>query len=225
MKWGKPETAENKISRSYRGHDAWEPEWISGTMQLSGRCENSECEQIVTAVGSFRVDVSRDRPINDPDEGYQGQRYSEFYKIDYFNPPLLLITLPEDIPRDVRRAIDRARPIVFVDPSFAATALRNSVECFLSDEGVPARNSKGSYTPLHQRIKQWKTKTGNQKVAELLQAVKWIGNEGTHEGTSLTVQEILVSLEFIEAAFHELLVAPGISQRVQTVNQSKGRFG
>lgn len=68
----------------------------------------------------------------------------------------------------------------------ASTALRGSVERFLTGEEISALNPTGTRRSLHQRIQLWEDRTGNHRVAELLRAVKWIRNEGTHEGIPLT---------------------------------------
>lgn len=224
VSWDKPTTNDNSVSRKNRSHEAWEPEWMSGTMHATGHCENGACEEIITAVGTFRVDLARDRPFDGPYEEYRGPEYSEFFKFQYFNPPLVLLTLSESVPQNVRAAIDRAAAIIFVDPSLAATALRGSVERFLTGEGIPVQNTKGFHTSLDKRIQAWDEATMNRQVADLLRAVKWIGNDGTHEGEPLTVEDVLHGLEFIELAFHELYVAPGIATRMNAVNRAKGRY-
>jgi hypothetical protein len=199
---------------------SWEPEWITGTMHVAGQCENVDCKQVVIGVGTFRVNYSVDGPGHE----HQGSHYSEFYKLQYFNPPLVLVMLPEAVPQDVRNAIDRAAPILFVDPSSAATVLRASVELFLTGWGIPMLDSKGKRITLHKRIELWEEATGNHQVGEQLLAVKWIGNTGSHEGEPLTVRAVIDGLEFIESAFNELLVAPELKERVKAVNRAKGRL-
>lgn len=223
VSWGEPITDENKQSLKERNHPGFEPEWISGTVHAIGYCQNDECAQVVIAVGTYRVNESDEPSYDSRYNEYQGLAYSEFYRIEYFSPPLALLPLPEDVPQDVREAIDRASPLLFVDPSFAATALRASVELFLTGQGFPRLSPAGKFTSLDQRIKLWKEATGNHRVANLFLAVKWIGNEGTHEGKSLTVGDVLDGLGFIESAFHDLFVAPGIDMHVDAVNLAKGR--
>lgn len=223
VSWDKPITAENNQSKKLHNHPGFDPEWIAGTIHTIGRCQNDECEQVVIAVGTYKVDYSHNRADDGPDSEYRGPQYSEFYKLNYFHPPLAL-PLPEAVPKDVLDAIDRAVPLLFIDPSFAATALRASVELFLTGQGILAGTPEGNRRSLHQRIELWGKEAGNQRVAEQFLAVKWLGNQGTHEGEPHTVSDVLDGLEFIESAFHELFVAPEIDLRVKAVNQAKGRY-
>ncbi|GAA1127118.1 DUF4145 domain-containing protein [Arthrobacter flavus] len=220
VSWEKPVTARNEKSMNDMNHPGWEPEWITGTMHVIGHCDYSECKQTVIGVGRFRVDYA----TSDLGSDYQGIAYSEFYKVEYFNPPLPLLPLPESVPQDIRDAIDRAAPIIFVDPSSAATVLRAAIELFLTDWGIPAYDPKNRRINLHKRIELWKAATENHQVGEQLLAVKWIGNSGSHEGERLSVRAVVDGLEFIEAAFNELLVAPELKERVRAVNEAKGRI-
>ncbi|MCM0614471.1 DUF4145 domain-containing protein [Paenarthrobacter sp. TYUT067] len=222
VSWDKPTATENNQSKELWDFPDWEPDWISGRMYVTGHCENGACEQLMAAVGTYRVGVST--AIETLNSQHHGEFYSEYYKLEYFSPPLVLLTLPEVVPGNVRAAVERASPILFADPSFAATALRGSVERFMSSQGIRAFNHKGTWQPLHTRIDTWEAETKSHRAAELLRAVKWIGNEGTHDGEPLTVNDVIDGLEFIEAAFHELFVAPEITERMQAVNQAKGRY-
>lgn len=213
-------THRNVQSRNWEHEDGWEPEWITGTIHVVGNCDYVECKQTVIGVGTYRVDYA----INNVDRSYQGIDYSEFYQLRYFNPPLVLHTLPDVVPQSVRDAVDRAAPLIFVDPSYAATALRTSLELFLTNWGIPNRDDKQNPIRLHRRILLWQEATGQNEVAEHLLAVKWIGNSGSHEGDSLTVRAVIDGLEFMEAAFNELLVAPERKERVRAVNEAKGRL-
>ena len=220
VSWEKPETARNEQSMKDMNHPGWEPEWVTGTMHVIGHCDYSECKQRVIGVGKFRVDYA----TSDLGSEYQGIPYSEFYKVEYFNPPLPLLSLPEAVPQNVRNAIDRAAPIIFIDPSSAATVLRASIELFLTNWGIAAYDKNDRRINLHKRIELWKTETGNQEVGEQLLAIKWIGNSGSHEGEPLSVRAVVDGLEFFEAAFNELIVAPELKARVRAVNEAKGRI-
>jgi hypothetical protein len=220
VSWEKPVTARTEQSMKDMDCPGWEPEWITGTMHVIGHCDYSECKQRVIGVGKFRVDYATSALGSE----HQGVPYSEFYKVEYFNPPLPLLSLPEAVPQDVRNAIDRAAPIIFVDPSSAATVLRSSIELFLTDWGIPAYDSSNRRITLHKRIELWKAATENQQVGEQLLAVKWIGNSGSHEGEPLSVRAVVDGLEFMDAAFNELMVAPELKERVRAVNEAKGRI-
>lgn len=49
---------------------------------------------------------------------------------------------------------------------------------------------------LHKRIELFKKK--NQKVGEILEAIKWIGNKGSHADKQLLVNETMDAYELLE---------------------------
>ena len=213
-----PETFENSESLKGQHHEAWEPEWVFGTFYSIGHCENSTCRQIVTVNGTYRVGMSEK-----PDPSWQPPSYSPFYRVEHFSPPITLILLPEDAPEDVREAVNRSAKLLFLDPGLAATALRASIERYLTSEEISATAANGNFIPLDTRVKIWKLQSGQNRVAALFLAVKWIGNEGTHEVSDLTVNDVLEGAEFIDEAFHVLFVAPDLDARAQIINANKGR--
>lgn len=75
----------------------------------------------------------------------------------------------------------------FADPGLAATALRATLERFLTHEGISATSSAGQFRSAHERIREWRDADPNRLlVAGLLCAVKWLGNAGTHEAGRLS---------------------------------------
>lgn len=218
VSFNQPEKHENGQSRMDRNHPGWDADWIFGTFYSTGQCENTTCKQIVTAVGTYKVGQS-----TTVDWGDANSQYATFCTIDYFSPPLTLFRLPEEAPSDVREAVDRAARLLFTDPGLSATALRASVERFLTAVQIPATSPGGNFIPLDARLKEWRQQTGQTRVADLFLAAKWIGNEGTHEVSGLTVDDVLDGVEIIDEALHALFVTPDIDARAQTINANRGR--
>ncbi|HET7690492.1 MAG TPA: DUF4145 domain-containing protein [Nocardioidaceae bacterium] len=200
-------------SASSQDHPAWEPDWIYGSFHIVGRCEGADCGQIVLGVGSFRVGQA---------EREYEQQYATWYSLDYLSPPIILLRVPESAPTIVSDGIERASRLLLADPGLAATALRTTVELFLTSEGVAAQDANGNFISAHKRIGQWEAAGGDPKVAALFKAVKWIGNVGTHEDSDLTLKDVLEGAEFLDEAFHRLFVGPDIDLRAQAINSAKG---
>lgn len=214
--FGEPSTDEDGASRQARSHEHWEPDWISGTFVSTGRCENPHCRQAVTAAGRYSVGESKSAR-------YEWPQHNAFYKVDYFSPALRLISLPEDVPTSVDEAVERASRVLFADPGLAATALRASVERFLTHVGVPSERSNGGFISLDDRLKEWRKTAGSDRPADLFLAVKWIGNRGTHEVGNLSVDDVIDGAEFIDEALHVLFTAPELDARARVVSERKGR--
>ena len=75
---------------------------------------------------------------NRDDIDYQGIPYSSYYTVRHLHPPMLMMPIPKSAPDEVREGILRASRVLFADPGLAATALRATVERFLSSQGISA---------------------------------------------------------------------------------------
>ncbi|HIW30123.1 MAG TPA: DUF4145 domain-containing protein [Candidatus Luteococcus avicola] len=216
-----PTEDEGHDSASARDHPAFEPEWISGTFVVRGQCENPECRQAVHGTGDYRVDYSR--RSNREDFEYQGIAYSSYYTVTHVYPPMLMMPIPKSAPDEVREGVLRASRVLFADPGLAATALRATVERFLTSEGISATRPTGQFRNAHERIEEWRDADPDRPaVADLFFAVKWLGNVGTHEDSDLTAMEVLDGARVLDEAFHRLFTGPDIDAQARTINAAKG---
>ena len=216
-----PTEYEGHDSASARDHPAFEPEWISGTFVTRGQCENPKCQQAVHGTGDYRVDYSQ--KTNRDEYEYQGIPYSSYYTVTHLHPPMLMMPIPKSAPEEVREGVLRASRVLFADPGLAATALRATVERFLTSEGISATRSTGQFRNAHERINEWRDADPNRPpVADLFFAVKWLGNAGTHEDSDLTTMEVLDGARVLDEAFHRLFTGPDIEAHARNINAAKG---
>lgn len=216
-----PTEDESHFSTEARNHWAFEPEWISGTFVVRGQCENPECQQAVHGTGDYSVDYSQ--KSNRDDFEYQSVPYSSYYTVTHLHPPMLMMPIPKSAPDEVRDGVLRASRVLFADPGLAATALRATVERFLTAEGISATRSGGQFRNAHERINEWRDADANRPpVADLFFAVKWLGNAGTHEDSDLTTIEVLDGARVLDEAFHRLFTGPNIDAHAQNINAAKG---
>lgn len=210
------------MSASNRAHPAFEPEWVYGTFSIRGKCENPECSQVFHGAGDFSVDFSTSSLRHDPWE-VGPPPYSSYYRLTNLHPPLHLMPVPQSAPKSVQDGVLRASRVLFADPGLAATALRAVVELFLTSEGISATNASMRFRSAHSRIKEWRNKGVNRsQTADLLFAVKWLGNAGTHEDSDLTLLEVLAGAKLLDEAFHRIYTGPDIDAQAQTINVAKG---
>lgn len=137
---------------------------------------------------------------------------------------MLIMPIPKSAPKEVREGVLRASRVLFADPGLAATALRATVERFLSVEGISVTNPKGVFRSAHSRIKEWSSVDENfrPQIADLFIAVKWLGNAGTHEDSDLTTIEVLDGASVLDEAFHRLFLGPYIDAHAQGINAANG---
>lgn len=177
--------SEIDVSARYREHEAWEPEWISGHFSVQAECSNRGCRSIALIAGKMKVDTD----VNE--HGHWYGQYDTFYELKYCEPPLRLLTIPDGTPDDVKRAIGSASRVIWIDPSSAANRLRVAIEHLLTDLGVPKLKS------THRRIER--LAAARPGVASVLEAVKWIGNSGSHTGPT-SLKDVLEGVALLERA-------------------------
>ena len=156
--------------------------------------------------------------------------YASEYVVEHMTPPPVIMTFAEGTPSDVQEGVTRAARLVFTDPRSSANALRATVERFLTNAGIPGvkpdpnRPGETLFVTAHRRIESWRTQTRNDQVADLFQAVKWIGNEGSHEVSTATVASVLEGVTFVERAFRLLYDTTGadIDAAARAVNARRG---
>lgn len=206
-----------------RSHPAWEPEWIHGTFSAPGECENPNCRQSVQVVGDYKVDYSRKSFRADDPYEERGPSYSSFYSVAQIHPPLLLMPIPRAAPDEVRDGVLRASRVLFADAGLAATALRTIVERFMTSEGIASTTSRGGFRSARERVEEWrKADSKRDAVAALFDAIRWLGNAGTHEDADVTMDEVLFGASCLDEAFHRLYTGPNIDAQAQSINAARG---
>lgn len=180
---GKPN--EIDVAERDRDHPGWEPEWTHGHFSVQAECTNGECRSIALIAGKMKVDTVVD------EHGHWHGQYDTYYEIQYCEPALRLLAVPDGTPDDVKRAIVSASQVIWINPSSAANRLRAAIEQLLTDLGVSERGS------AHRRIER--LAASRPEVATVLEAVKWIGNDGSHTA-ALPLKDVLEGVALLERA-------------------------
>ena len=194
---------------------------LDGTFSGLLKCAVASCGAFVTVAGDWMMDFDLDEDGDTID--------TEAVRLKYANPALCLLVPPSGTPPRVSAAIEQASSVVWLDPSSAANRLRVAVEELLTANRVPRtgpkklKGPKSVRRPLtaHDRINKFRAKQPD--VADALEAVKWIGNSGSHE-SSLTVEDILNGADILDLALRSLYDKTDVklARKVATINKRKG---
>lgn len=206
---------ESAESSRLHSHEAWEPEWIRGHFTAHLRCQRSACEETVVALGQMKVDYG-----DSWDESWESQ-YATYLQVLQILPAPPIADIVASCPQAVLERLDGAARVIWSDPSAAANRLRYAVERVLDDQGVVRMSPKGGTLSTHARISEFRKK--NQPVADALEAVKWIGNQGSHED-SLTRADVIEGGQILAHAL-ELLYddrRDKMRRRVEGIIADKG---
>ncbi|WP_435602899.1 DUF4145 domain-containing protein [Streptomyces sp. bgisy130] len=215
-------TEQSWLSRQmYERPDA-DPDCISGYFHGSLECRLPSCGEIVVVAGEYQVEAGAG-----PHE-YQGEFYGNSYKVQCFVPALSLIREDHAFPQRVNDLIVAASAVLWMDPSSAANRVRAAIEELLTLQGVPkshiSKSRKRIRYTAHKRIELYKERNPRfAEAADLLMAVKWIGNDGSHGG-ELGIGEVLDGVELLNHAL-ELMYdtnAACLKRRAAEINKRKG---
>lgn len=146
-----------------------------------------------------------------------------FFSVEVIHPAPIIMSFPASAPSAVRNGIIRASKVLFADPGLAATALRSTVEGFLTEAGVGSRASSGGFRSLERRLTDWcDGNPTHSQVANLLDAIRWLGNEGTHEDANLTVAEVMEGATILDEALHRWYTGPDLEAKAAAIIGARG---
>ncbi|MEQ1494983.1 MAG: DUF4145 domain-containing protein [Novosphingobium sp.] len=203
-------------SKAAHGHDAWDPECIERRFAGLLRCNFGNCGELVAVLG----DVSIAEEYGHDYDGEPTLEFNDRFKPRSLSPAPLPIRPPEDTPELVRDALREAAGLIWQSAEGAANQVRQAVEHLMDEQGV-TKSTPGAFLSLHNRIKEFEVK--DAKNAEILLAVKWLGNSGSHAG-GLTRNDVFDAFDMLELVLVNIydMTTATIMAKVKAINSQKG---
>lgn len=210
---------ETRASYASRDEDWWEPEYI--VLQFNCTLKCSSCSDLVNAVGYGWVEEEFDVGA----DGEWVRDYIQYYRPNFFQPPLQLISYPVKAPQEVVAPLSMASALFFASPSSCCNAIRTSAEQILTHLSVAVKNDKGEYISFGNRIKLLGEERESEKI--LFNAIRWIGNHGSHPGEEVETEDALHALEIMEFLLDEVYGSrkQEIAELAAAINYKKGPVG
>ena len=183
-------------------------QWYQARFSGFLHCDNKDCGEFVAVTGRAE--------LPGPLMGKQVQSQMSAHIVpEYFSPSLQLFNLRDNYPAPVRAELIRSFTVFFNESNSAGARLRCAIERLLDERGVAVES-------LHNRLVEF-SKSENE-LGDLLQAIKWLGNEGSHSG-KLTRQDVLDGYEVFNHVLDELYIArPNRTKMLQRSNQLTEKF-
>ena len=212
---------ETAASLREHDHDAWEPDWIRSVFSCVFQCSNVHCKEPMSCCGVGRVDHFE---YEDPEFGLS-ESTEDLFTPHYFHPPLVLMDIPQKCPEKVSEYLQESFALFFADAGAALNCARTAVEALMTALGIKrftiVKNKQRSIN-LHQRIQLLPPKYQEQK--DLLLAVKWLGNAGSHDGDKATAADVRVAYDLLEHVLSEIYEGKGkkLKAMAKKVNKKKG---
>lgn len=191
-------------SQREHGLEEWDPDWIQMSFTTMLTCDNATCGEVVAVSGRAGVDHLNQYEYEGEPEG---SRYYEFLRPVSLFPAPPLFPVAKNLPEKVKNQLALAFQLFWADRSASTSRLRTGLERILDDQGVPAtgtnKNGKPRRLDLFERIELFKNATNDADVAESMDAVRVVGNLGTH-GNEVTEGDYFNLIDVYEDALAEI---------------------
>ncbi|MGG9972763.1 DUF4145 domain-containing protein [Ferruginibacter sp. SUN002] len=186
---------ETAASKKYRKeNEDWEPEWID--LVFSGQLT---CNDIIffTGTGSPEHSGYYDYKADSYNEGW-----TNTFTPSFFQPSIPIFKIPDNCSKELTAEIRHSFKLFWCDLPSCANRIRVALEILMNEQGVKKyeiKNGKRIPINLHKRIEQY----NHPEIKDLLLAIKWIGNSGSHNGTLETI-DIVEAFRLLEFSLNKL---------------------
>lgn len=180
-------------------NDDWETNWIE--LNISGQLQCKNCKEFVFFIAK-----------GNPEEyGFYDPKVDDYVEIIqtsftpiYVFPTIHIFEIPEKCPEIVKNGIIESFNIYWTDLESCANKIRISLEHLMDSYKIKKHrlSSQRKRIPvsLHSRINLFPM----SDVKDILLAIKWIGNEGSHSKTSLETIDIIETYKLYEYALQKI---------------------
>ncbi|MDL5511721.1 DUF4145 domain-containing protein [Arenibacter sp. M-2] len=189
------QSAESKRMRE--DDEFWQIEWID--LIFSGALRCSVCSEYITFTGRGNPEPNG---YYDYELDQHHLEYDEVFVPSFFEPALRIFDIPDQCPELVKNEIINSFKLFWSDLPASANRIRTSLEIIMNENKVKRFEIIGNQRKpisLHKRILIF----NNPGLTELLLAIKWIGNTGSHLGNLQTI-DILEAYRLLEYTLTKL---------------------
>ncbi len=175
--------------------------WAKGVFSCILICNNRRCRESIALSGCYDV---QEEWLDDELSGQPYQTYSDFCIPITFVPTVHLFAVPKFVPQIIAEAVIDSFKTFWLDPSSCANKIRTAVEVVLTHKKVrkiEIKNNKKKHLTLHKRIQLFKI--SHPSAAEKLEAIKWIGNEGSHSNKT-SKEDLIDAYDILSSLLHQL---------------------
>ena len=213
---------ETRASKRAHHDEDWTPDWIRYVFSCMLVCSNGNCKEVVSCSGKGFVGVD----FNYYDEHGEVQLdWEDCFQPKYFFPHLKIFQYPANTPKDVAVELEASFALFFCNPSSAANHVRIVLEHLLTSLKVKRfKTASGQrlFMNLHQRIELLPKK--HEHLKDLLFAVKWLGNAGSHSTQSISMDDVMDAYEIMEEVLRDLYTSKkaGVRKIAKEIIKKKG---
>lgn len=197
----------------------WDPELV--VLKFNCKLKCVLCSEIVYLIGGGGLEVDHDVDEN----GEWKSSWVTYYSPKFFYPSIRIISSPKKTPYLVQEQVRAAESIYFSFPDSCCNSIRAAAEEVLSSLGVDVVDEKGGFISFANRINLLTDERASVKV--LFDAIRWLGNHGSHPGSGLQRIHALDAFQILELLLEELYSDKKleIQELARRINEAKGPVG
>ncbi len=188
-------------------------------------CTNPVCKEVIFNIGTGAIDKE---PTFDQFNNFDKMEYIEYFVPEFFIPHLNIFKIESNTPKDIKESINESFKLFFTSHSSALNHLRIATEKILNNlkvkkSTINKKRKKRISLNLHQRIELIPKKYSNLK--ELLLAIKWSGNTGSHNGHNhITIDNVMDAYDIFEIILNGIFSknTDHIKKIAMKINKNKG---
>ena len=182
-------------------------------------CSVLECKSCGNIVACCGIGGYDPEPVYE--NGDPSVDYIKIFVPRFFSEPLPVIKFGP-WPKTLLEQVKLSFQVFFCDLGAAANHIRSSVEELLTGLEIPLQDENGKRIPLDRRIQIFRETDAEN--AERAEALKLIGNVGSHAGT-LTKDDVFDLYDILEILLEDIYVGHyrSIRRKVQEINRNRGK--
>lgn len=168
------------------------------------QCEQLGCNGEIVLIEEEKGELN---PKNQPFYIFEYEPYVYKRTIKYMNPSVDIIKIPNQLDSELSEIMRSSFILFWLDEDSCGNKIRSAIEKLLDLQKVNKttinKQGKRQQLKLHSRIEKFKSK--KPEIAKYLLALKWIGNQGSHNGRyKLTKNELVDAYRILELSLIDL---------------------
>lgn len=173
------------------------------------RCTNPDCNSVYSVAGRWGKYGRSGGELSIKDRLPDTRRFFP----NFVEPPILFFSCDPNVPLAIVERLAIAFQLFWGAPAACANAIRSTLECLMDSQNVLRQNKES----LHARILRFQ-KQDSINGKHLL-AVKWIGNEGSHD-IDLKRSDVIDGFELLATVLSNLYPDLSKNQRIEQITNS-----
>lgn len=187
---------------------------ISGYLE----CNHGDCVEKVSFVGQteYQPDYFTD------EDGDEHEHSVKTISFKYFIPPIHIVELKHEYPPELQEILEESFALYFASPSACVNTLRILLEKLCELNGIEKKKSDGDFKSLNKKLDEL---IFDKSIKDLLEAAKWIGNDGSHSTETITMKNTDLAYRFVVKALDLIYLEDDnqeLQKQAQAINKNKG---